>query len=184
MKFTAIAIIKTDPDILNKIRVKLLEKSKAYISEDMIKTASLLPNVDMSNNQAVAKAISELTGDKTYIDEGGIYLMDTVFKNELIKQWGEKIEKPLERLNFFDYFSIFDLMMTDDLIVAVDGYDRFPNTIVTPDLKLIQAPKGGFMFIDELNPNHKEFIKWTCDFKEILKKYSNNSFSLILDCHI
>jgi len=183
MKFTTIVIIKSDPTTLDNIRKKLPEESKAYPSEEIIKTASLLPNVDMSDNQALAKALSELSGLKTGVDENGVYLLDTVFKDTLIKQCQKKIDKPLKRLEFFDYYDIFDLQMTNDLIINIDEYDRFPDAVITPDFKLVRAPKA-FVNIDETSSNYREFINWKKDFKEILKKYSGDSFSLILNCHI
>ena len=183
MKFTTIVIIKADLATLDNIRKKLPEESKVYPSDEIIKTASLLPNVDMSNNQDIAKALQELTGAKSGVDKDGIYLLETVFKDTLIEQCKKKISKPLEQLNLFDYYDIFDLQMTDDLLDSIDKYDRFPDSVVTPDFKLIRAPRV-FMNIDELSPNYQDFISWKNDFKEILKKYSGDSFSLILNCHI
>lgn len=183
MKFTTIVIIKADSSTLDNIRKKLPEESKTYPSNEIIKTASLLPNVDMSNKQDVAKALHELTGTKTGVDENGVYLLDTVFKDALIGQCKKKINKPLEELNFFDYYDIFDLQMTDDVLANVDQYDRFPDSIVTPDLELIK-PHKAFMDVDGSNQDYQDLIGWKKDFKEILKKYSSNSFSLILSCHI
>ena len=108
-------------------------------------------------------------------------LDETICKDALIQQCQKKINEPLERLNFFDYYNIFDLQITDDLLDMVDGYDRFPDAIITPDLKLIRAPKA-FMLIDESSRDYQEFLNWQKDFKKILEEYSNNSFSLILDC--
>ncbi len=183
MKFTTIVIIKADPDTLNNIRKKLPEESKTYPSDEIIKAASLLPNVNMSDNQDVAKALHELTGAKTGVDKSGVYLLDTIFKDALIEQCKKKINKSLEELNFLDYYDIFDVQMTDDLLVDVNQYDRFPDSVITPDLELIRAPMA-FMNTGETSPSYQKFLIWKEDFKELLKQYSDNSFSLILDCHI
>lgn len=183
MKFTTIVIIKADPAVLDNIRQKLSEKSKAYPSEDLIKSVSLLPDVNMSDNKDVARALSELTGTETGVDEHGVYILDTVFKDTLIDQCRKKIDKQLKDLKFFDYYDIFDLRMTDDLLDNVDEYDRFPDSIITPDFELIRTSKA-FMNVDETSADYKDFIDWKKNFKEKLKTYSGNSFSLILDCHV
>ena len=183
MKFTTIVVITADQPVLNNVRIKLPKESKAYLSKNIINIAALLPNIDMSNNEAVAVALSGLIGAAIKFDENGFYAFDTIFKDSLIEQSKKKIEKPLEDLKIFDYYDIFDLQMTDDLLTMVDGYNRFPDAIITPDLRLIRAPKA-FMYIDESNSDYQEFLEWKNNFKKILEKYSSNSFSLILSCHI
>lgn len=161
--------MKAEKNILDNIKERLPEESKAYPSEAILNTACLLPDVNMSDKQSVARALAELTGSSTGVDENGVYLMSTLFKDGLIKQCDEKIKKPINKLNICDDYSIFDLDMTDNLLGYIDMYDRFPDAVLLPDLSLIR--------------NTGEFNDWKNKLKEILKQYSGNSFSLILDCH-
>ena len=170
MKFTMIVILKTEKDILNNIKKRLPEESKAYPSDTILDTARLLPNIDMSDKQSVARALAELTGSATGVDENGVYLMSTLFKDSLIKQCNEKIRKPINKLNILDNYSIFDLDMTDNFLSYVDMYDRFPDAILLPDLSLVRASG--------------ELSDWKNKFKDIIKPYAENSLSLILDCHV
>lgn len=170
MKFTTIVIMKTEKGILDNIRKRLPEESKVYPSEAILNTASLLPDVNMLDKQSVSKALAELTDSASGVDDNGVYLMSTLFKDSLIEQCNKKIKKPISKLNICDDYSVFDLDMTDDLLNYVDGYDRFPDAILMPDLSLIRATG--------------ELSDWKNKFKEILKQYSDNSFSLILDCHV
>lgn len=183
MKFTTIAIIKADQATLDRIRIKLSEKSKAYLSELIIKSASLLPDVDVSSKIAVTKALSKLIGSTTFYDDKGFYVFDTVFKVALIDQCKNKLDKPFKKFDFFDSYDVFDVQMTDNLLTLVDGYDRFPDCIITSELELIKSPLA-FMSTNEDSANYKELVDWKAKFKNILKEYSNNSFSLILDCHL
>ncbi|MFA5644367.1 MAG: hypothetical protein WC928_02450 [Patescibacteria group bacterium] len=183
MKFTAVVIIKSDNKTLDNIRKNINEKSKAYLSEAMKNNISSLFDIDLLDNKAIAEKLFEINKTETGFDEEGIYEFSFVFKNALIEQCKKKIDKPLGKLNFFDYYDIFDLQMTDNLIINIDQYDRFPDTIIMPDFKLIRAPKA-FMNINETSNDYQKFLDWKKDLKKALKKYSNDSFSLILDCHI
>ncbi|MDP3836840.1 MAG: hypothetical protein Q8Q67_01950 [bacterium] len=182
MKFTAIVIMKSDTAVLDNIRKKINDKGKEYLSAEMKNNFSLLFDMDPHDDKALAEKLAEINQTETGVDEKGIYQLSYVYKEALVEQCQRKIDKPLKQLNFFDDYDIFDLMLTDDLVNAVDGYDRFPHAIVTPELKLIQPPTG-FMHVDVSSPNYKDYIKWTKDFKEMLKQYSTNSFALILGCH-
>lgn len=183
MHFTTIVILKADNKTLDNIRKKLTEESRAYLTEDMKNTICTLFDVNLSDNEAIAKKLSEMHQTKTGVDEKGVYGYSLVFKDALIEQCRKKIEKPLAKLDFFDYYDIFDLRMTDDLLDNIDKYDRFPDSIVTPDLKLVRSPRA-FMMIDENSSNYQDFIDWQNNFKETLKQYYSNSFSLVLDCHV
>lgn len=183
MKFTAVVIIKSDNKILDDIKEKIGEKSKIYLSEKMKNNISSLFGVDLLDNKAIAQKLSEINQTETGTDEQGVYELSFAFKDALIAQCRKKIDKPLAKLNFFDDCDIFDLQMTNDLIININQYDRFPAVIVTPDFKLIRASKV-FMNINEASDDYQEFLDWKKDFEETLKKYSDNSFSLVLDCHI
>lgn len=183
MKFTTVVIIKSDNKTLDNIRKNINKKSRAYLSEAMKNNISSLFDIDLLDNKAMAEKLFEINKTETGFDEEGIYELSFVFKNALIEQCKKKIDKPLGRLNFFDYYDIFDLQMTDDLMVNIDQYDRFPDALIMPDFKLIRAPKA-FMNIDAISDDYQKFLDWKKDFKEMLKKHSNDSLSLILDCHI
>ncbi|MCX6795139.1 MAG: hypothetical protein NT165_00155 [Candidatus Falkowbacteria bacterium] len=183
MKFTTIVIIQSGPEMVKKIRESLSKKSKVYLSSETISMLSILPNVDMSDNQAIAKAFTDTTGEFCEVDEGGIYYFSTAFKSAVVEHYRKKIDKPLMKLNFLDSYDIFDAQMTNDFLNMVDGYDRFPDAIVTTDLKLIRAPKA-FMFVDENSSDYQDFLAWQKEFKQIVAKYSQDSFCLILDCHV
>ncbi|MFA5024750.1 MAG: hypothetical protein WC523_07430 [Patescibacteria group bacterium] len=144
---------------------------------------SSLFGIGLSDDRAIAEKLSEMNQTETGIDEKGIYELSFVFKDGLIEQCQKKIERRLEKLKLFDYYNIFDLQITNDLLKMIDGYDRFPDVIITSDFEIIRAPKA-FMNIDESSNNYQESLNWKKSFKETLKEYSNNSFSLILDCHI
>lgn len=169
--------MKTEKGILDSIRKRLPEESKAYPSEAILNTASLLPDVNMSDKQSVARALAELTGSASGVDDNGIYLMSTLFKDGLIEQCNEKIKKPISKLKICDDYSIFDLDMTDNLLGYIDMYDRFPDAVLLPDMSLIRADLS-------LIRVEKNISTWKNQVKEILKKHANDSFSLILDCHI
>ena len=183
MKFTVVVIIKSDNKTLDNIKKNINEKSKAYLSEEMKNNISSLFDIDLLDNKAIAEKLSEISETETGVDKEGIYELSFVFKNTLIEQCKKKIDKPLEKLKLFDYYDVFDLQMTDDLIVNIDQYDRFPDAIIMPDFKLIRAPKA-FMNINAISDDYQKFLDWKKDFKETLKKHSDDSFSLILDCHI
>ncbi len=183
MKFTTIVIIQSDNKTLDNIRKKVNEKSKKYLSEEMMNSICSLSNIDILDNQAIAEKLSEINQSETGVDDKGIYELSFVFKDALINQCQHKIDKPLKRLNFVDWYDIFDLQMTADLIINVDQYDRFPDSIIKPDFQLVRAPKA-FMYSDVTRAENHDLISWKNDFKDILKKYSDNSFSLILSCHV
>lgn len=170
MKFTTIVIIKADQATLDNIRKKLPEKSKTYPTDLIIKAASLIPDTDMSDNHSIAKSLAGQTGYESGVDENGVYLMTTLFKDTLIADCVKKIDKPLKKLNICDYYDAFDLDMTDNLLNYIDTYDRFPDAVLMPDLSLVRATG--------------ELEDWKNEFKEILKQYSGSSFSLILNCHV
>ncbi len=170
MKFTTIVIIQASQKTLSNIKKKLPEKSKTYPTDLIIKSASLIPGTDMNDNYSIAKSLAELSSYESGVDEKGVYLMTTLFKTGLIAECVKKIDKPLKKLNFFDSYHVFDLDMTDNLLNYVDGYDRFPDSIILPDLSRIRSTG--------------DTGNWKDEFKKILKQYSDNSFSLILDCHI
>lgn len=183
MKFTTVVIIKSDNKTLDNIKKNINEKSKAYLSEEMKNNISSLFDIDLLDNKAIAEKLSEINETETGVDKEGIYELSFVFKNALIEQSKKKFDKPLGKLNIFDYYDVFDLQMTDYLIVSIDQYDRFPDAIIMPDFKLIRTSKA-FMNINETSDDYQKFLDWKKNFKGVLKKYSDNSFSLILDCHI
>ncbi len=169
MKFTTIVIFEASDKTLAEIRKKLPEKGKAYATDWMIQTASLIPGTDMNDKQAVARSLAELGGKEAGVDERGIYLMTTLFKNNLIADCLKKIDKPLKKLDICDAYDAFDLELTDTFLNYVEGYDRFPDAIIRPDLSVVRAGE--------------DIDTWIIKFKEILKEYSRNSFVLVLDCH-
>lgn len=183
MHFTTIVIFPADDETLDKIRQNLEEKAKSYPSETIRQSATLIPGTDLSNQESVARALTELSGKEAGVDEKGIYLMTSLFKDNLIAQCQKKMEPALKKLNFFDDYSVYDLEMTEDLLINIETYDRFPDAVLLPDLKLLRAPQA-FMGIDIASANYPTFQKWKEELQAILKKYSKNSFSLILDCHI
>ncbi len=170
MKFTTIVIIRASDKTLAEIRKKLPEKGKAYATDWMIQTASLIPGTDMNDKQSVARALAELGGKEAGVDEKGIYLMTTLFKDNLIADCVKKIDKNVKQLSICDEYDVFDLDMTDNLLSYIPGYDRFPHAIITPDVSLIRS--------------EEEMEDWKNKFMEILKKNENNSFALVLDCHV
>jgi hypothetical protein len=123
----------------------------------------------MTDNNSIAKSLAKQTGLESGVDKKGVYLMTTLFKDNLIAECRKKIDKPLNKLNICDSYDVFDLDLTDNLLSYIDEYDRFPDAVLLPDLSLLRAS-------GELND-------WKDKFKEILKPYANNSFFLILDCH-
>ena len=169
MKFTTIVIIEANSATLDNIRKKLLDKAKTYPTDLIIQAASLIPDTDMIDSHSIAKSLAVQTGYESGVDEKGVYLMTPLFKDNLIAECVKKIDKPLKKINICDFYNVFDLDMTDNLLSYVDKYDRFPDAILLPDLSLVRAD-------GELND-------WKDKLKEILKSYDNNSFSLILDCH-
>lgn len=185
MKFTAIALIGIDPNAVADIRANLPKQAKAYVSDDMIILASALMGEEFSepSNQEIAFAISEINGTETGVNENGIYEMLPVYKQELINRSVAKIEKDLEKHNFYDAFNVFDLLLTDDFLKVIDSYDRFPDVIITPDNQFIRASQA-FMYIDEESSNYKEFVAWKEQAKKILQDHANTSCSLVLDCHV
>ncbi|MFZ4649003.1 MAG: hypothetical protein ACOYMB_05270 [Patescibacteria group bacterium] len=182
MKFTTIVVIQSSPEILKKIRESLPKKSKVYLTDENINLISILPNVDMSDNHSIAKALSDISEETYNIDEKGIYYFDTQFKQAVAEHYRKKIEKPIMKLNFLDSYDIFDVQMTDDFIIMVDEYDRFPDVIMTSDCKLIRS-QGPFMLVDETSKYYQDFLNWQKEFKEVLQKHSQDSFCLILACH-
>lgn len=183
MHFTTIVIFPADDETLEKINQNLEKKAKSYPSETIRQSAALIPGTDLSKQDSVARALAELTGNESGVDEKGVYLMTTLFKDNLIAQCQKKMEPILKKLNFFDDYSVYALEMTEDLLINIETYDRFPDTILLPDLKLLRAPQA-FMGIDIASANYPAFQKWQEEVKTVLKKYTKNSFSLILDCHI
>lgn len=169
MKFTTVVIIEASEPSLDNIRKKLPELSKTYPPDSVIKSASLIAGTNMSDNYSIAKSLAKLTGQKSGVDEKGVYLMSELFKKGIIKKCLEKIDKPLMNLKICDYYEEFDLDMTDNLLSYIDEYDRFPDAILMPDLSLIRA--------------EGELGAWKDAFKKTLKPYSKTSLALILDCH-
>jgi hypothetical protein len=184
MKFTTIVLIGIAPDAVAAIRADFSKQSKAYVSDDMMVLARALMGEDLPklNNQELAFAISEINGTETGVDENGIYEMLPVFKQELMDRGVAKIEKDLEKHNFYDAYEVFDFLLTDDFLKVIDSYDRFPDVIITPDNQFIRASQA-FMYIDEKSSNYKEFIAWKEQVKKILQEHAHTSCSLILDCH-
>lgn len=183
MHFTTIVIFPADDETLDKIRQNLEEKAKSYPSKTIRQSAALIPGTDLSSQESVARALAELTGQEAGVDEKGIYLMTSLFKDNLIAQCQKKMELTLKKLNFFDDYSVYDLEMTENLLINIKTYDRFPDAILLPDLQLLRAPQA-FMGIDIASANYPAFKKWQEEVQIILKKYSKNSFSLVLDCHV
>ena len=183
MKFTTIVLIGADPVTLGKIKNDLLKKSKTYPSKEMLGFMALLPNIDLTDNVSIANALAEIQNTETGVDERGVYIMDFAFKDALIKKTKERMAGEIKGLNFCDDYEVFDLRTTDDLLDGIDQYDRFPDSIMLPSGELVRSPKA-FMSVDESSPDYKEFLDWKDRFKTILKKYSDHSFSLVLDCHI
>ncbi len=184
MKFTTIALIGIAPDAVTAIRADFSKQSKAYVSDDMITLTSALMGEEFPNpsNQELAFAISEIYGTETGVDENGIYQISSVFKQELMEKGVAKIEKDLEKHNFYDAYEVFDFLLTDDFLKVIDSYDRFPDVIITPDNQFIRASQA-FMYIDAESPDYKEFIAWKEQVKKILQEHAHTSCSLILDCH-
>ncbi|MFZ2310913.1 MAG: hypothetical protein WAW11_05210 [Patescibacteria group bacterium] len=170
MKFTTIVIIEASSATLDNIRTKLPELTKTRPTDLIIQAASLIPDTNMTDQHSIAKSLAEQTGYKSGVDEQGIYLMTPLFKDTLIADCVKKIDKPLKQINICDSYDVFDLDMTDNLLSYIDNYDRFPDAILLPDLSLVRADG--------------ELSDWKDKLKEILKPYANNSFSLILDCHV
>ncbi len=183
MHFTTIVIFPADNKTLEKIRQNLEKETKSYPSEIIRQSAVLIPGTDLSSHESVAKALAELTGNETGVDEKGVYLMTSLFKDNLIAQCQKKMEPALKKLNFFDDYSVYDLKMTEDLLINIEAYDRFPDAVLLPDLKLLR-PHQAFMNVDIASANYPAFQKWQAEVKTILKKNAKNSFSLILDCHV
>jgi hypothetical protein len=184
MKFTTIAIIKIEDDLREIIRKDLSEQSKTYVSEDMKTLVSALleeshPNI---TDDEMAVAVSEMNGTETGVDEKGVFELTYSYKEALINESVKKIEKVIRRLDFCDGYSAFDMQMTDDLLESMDSFERFPDSVITPECRLVRAPQA-FMFMDEKSSNYKDFLNWKVEMKKILKEYSGNSLCLLLACH-
>ncbi|MDX9913299.1 MAG: hypothetical protein RBS77_01835 [Candidatus Moranbacteria bacterium] len=184
MKFTTIVLIGIDSNAAADIRANLPKQSKEYVSDDMITLTSALmgEKFPKPSSQEIAFAISEIKGTEVGVDENGIYEMLPVLKQELINRSVAKIEKDLEKHNFYDAYNVFDLLLTDDFLKVIDSYDRFPDVIITPDNQFIRASQA-FMYIDAESSNYKEFVAWKERVKKILQDHANTSYSLVLDCH-
>ena len=184
MKFTTIAIIKIESSLEQVIRMKLAEQSRTYVSEDMKTLIGALlgdsfPNM---NDAEMAVAVSEMNGTETGVDEKGVYELTYSSKEALMNESVKKIEQVIRKLDFCDAYNAFDMLMTDDLLDSIESYERFPDSVITPECRLVRAPQA-FMFMDEKSSNYQEFLDWKVEMKKILEEYSSNSFCILLACH-
>lgn len=184
--YTAIAILKTEPSLLRKIKEGLLEKKecKYYPSQKEIESISILFKIRIDDKVKIAKQLKEISGDETGVDEKGIYgLSSELYKKNVIKVLVSKLEKPLARLNQegdkFESWKAFDIMPVSDLLNNLDKMDSSLDAIYTPDCEWIETPE----FTPYAPYNKKASIDWENRVKEILQKYTENGLVLLIDCN-
>jgi len=143
-----------------------VKEYKYYLSEETKKSIAESYKIDISDSKAIADSLEKWDGDRGGVDEGGVYGLST--KNKQGKQ---------------DGWFIYGIMTTQYLINNFNKIDRTPHAILTPSCEWMEAPEYFFM-TNPSSPNYNKLVEWEEKSKTILSEYSENSLSVLINCHV